>query len=84
MSEQTEDQRALLVHVSRFGSDGYPVRKVGSHHWHWSFRSIEGPQVVFKTKRECVRQFEEYLDGLREARRPSESLVRTLFPVITR
>ena len=28
----TDDQRALSTHVSMFGSDGYPVRKVGSRH----------------------------------------------------
>lgn len=71
----TEDEKSLMTHISRFGSDGYPVAKVGSHHWVWGpFRSIKGAPVVFPTKKQAVQSFENYMDSLRarlgeEARR---------------
>jgi hypothetical protein len=58
----TEDEQAILNHDARWGSDGYPVKRVGSHHWAWGpWRSINGPPVVFKTKREAVASFEAYI-----------------------
>jgi len=65
----TEDERALVTHVTRWGSDGYPVHKVGSRHWTWDFRSIAGPPVLFKTKREAVASFERFMEVLHEALR---------------
>lgn len=56
----TDDERDLLTHVSLWGSDGYPISKVGSRHWAWSFRSIEGPPVVFPTRRQAVESFERF------------------------
>lgn len=51
----TEDERALMQHVSRWGSDGYPVQKCGSRHWSWGeFLSVKGPPVVFKTSAYAV------------------------------
>jgi hypothetical protein len=67
MRQISDDERSLVIHVSMWGSDGYPVHKVGSRHWAWSYRSINGPPVVFTTKRECVNSFEEFLDVLYEA-----------------
>ena len=65
MSVLNEDEQALLTHWCRFGSDGYPVSKVGSRHWTWGpWRSIKGPPVVFKTKRLAVASFEAYIDSL--------------------
>lgn len=62
-----EDEKYVLHHVSRWGSDGYPVVRIGSHHWTWGpIRSIQGPPVVFKTKRAAVLSFEKYLEMLRE------------------
>ena len=55
----SEDENGLLVHVSMWGSTGYPVNKIGRK-WSWSFRGIKGPPVVFKTKREAVASFEAY------------------------
>ena len=56
----TEDERALLTHISRWGSDGYPVRRVGRG-WMWGeWRSIKGPPVIFRTKREAVASFEAF------------------------
>lgn len=59
-----EDERALMTHVTMFGSDGYPVARVGSRHWSWSFRSLSSPRV-FPTKREATASLEAYLDVLR-------------------
>jgi hypothetical protein len=64
----TEDEAALLVHVTRWGSDGYPVRKLGSR-WVWGpFRSVNGPPVVFKTKRDAVASFEAFESVLIDAK----------------
>lgn len=61
----TEDERAILNHNCRWGSDGYPIRKFRSGGWSWGpWRSINGPPVVFKTKREAVASFEAYIDIL--------------------
>lgn len=63
----TEDEKALLVHISRWGSDGYPVRKVGKV-WSWGdWRLIKGSPVVFRTKRDAVKSFETYLGILADA-----------------
>lgn len=59
----TEDEKDLLVHWSRFGSDGYPVKKIGRG-WHWSYRAIKGSPTIFKTKREAVASFEAFIDVL--------------------
>ena len=61
----TEDERALMQHVTMWGSDGYPVRKLGRK-WIWGeWRSVKGPPTVFRTKRAAVESFERYLDFLR-------------------
>lgn len=61
----TEDERAMIEHVIRWGSDGYPVAKVGSRHWSWSFRSVSSPRV-FPTKREATASFEAFADMIRD------------------
>ncbi len=63
----TEDERALLNHVTRWGSDGYPVRKIGSR-WTWGpWRSVQGPPVAFRTKREAIASFEAFESVLCDA-----------------
>lgn len=63
----TEDERALLTHISMWGSSGYPVQKVGRS-WHWrDWRSVKGAPTVYKTKREAVEAFERFRDILRDA-----------------
>lgn len=62
----TEAERALLTHVSMFGSDGYPVRKL-VRGWSWGTDAVKGPPTVFKTKRAAVDSFEAFLDVLRDA-----------------
>jgi hypothetical protein len=62
----TDDERWLIQHIGRWGSDGYPVSKCGSRHWTWGpVRSIQGPPVCFPTKKEAVKSFENYMDVLR-------------------
>lgn len=55
----TDDERALIAHISRWGSDGYPLER-RLRGWSWSYRSINGPPVVFKTKREAIASFEAF------------------------
>jgi len=56
-----------MTHVSMWGSDGYPVRKLGRG-WTWGpWRSVKGPPTVFQTKRAAVASFEAFLGVLREA-----------------
>ena len=63
----TEDERALVQHVTRWGSDGYPVRRVGRH-WHVdSWRSVPGFPCVFRTKRDAVAAFERFHEVLLDA-----------------
>lgn len=64
MTRLTEDEHALVNHVTRWGSDGYPVQRVGSR-WSWGpWRGIEGPPVLFRRKRDAVASFEAYVDIL--------------------
>ena len=64
----TDDEKQLLGHVTRWGSDGYPIRKY-SKGWMWGpFLSIQGPPVVFKTKREAIASFEAFEQVLIDAK----------------
>ena len=52
------DEERLLTHISRFGSDGYPVEKIAGR-WIWRYCSLSAP-VVYKTRRECTAAFEAF------------------------
>ena len=67
MRSLTDDERALLMHVTRWGSDGYPIQKL-KRGWTWSYRSIQGPPVVFRTRREAVASFEAFENVLIDAK----------------
>ena len=69
----TENERALLRHVGRWGSAGYPIRKVGRRHWVIDHAAANFP-VVHPTKREAVAQLETYLDMLHDAHRAEQNL----------
>lgn len=62
----TEDEREMVKHVSMWGQMCL-VKKVGSRHWGYDFRTVESP-VLFKTKREALeslgRRMEMLLDAL--------------------
>lgn len=57
------DEAALLYHVQRWGSAGYPVRKLGRGWIVDTWRSVKGPPVVYKTKRAAVAQFEAWIES---------------------
>ena len=73
----SEDERALLTHVSLWGATGYPVRKLGRGGWIWEFRGIKGPPTVFKTKAAAVASFEAFYDVLIRAH-ADESYLRAV------
>ncbi len=69
----TEDERALIQHITMWGSDGYPINKWSSG-WTWGpWRGVKGPPTVFKTKREAAASFEAFervlIDALGEEAR---------------
>lgn len=72
MSERgiTDDERALVRHCVRFGSDGYPVWKLGRGWTYGPWRSVKGPPTIFNTRREATASFERFyeilLDELRD------------------
>lgn len=60
----SENERSVVSHIAMWGSDGYPVHKLGKG-WVWGpFFGINGPPVIFKTKREAVASFEAFHDLL--------------------
>lgn len=70
----SEDERALVNHISMWGSTGYPVRKVAKR-WTWGFRSLEAP-LVHKTKREATTAFETFMEVLYDCLRADSSCAR--------
>lgn len=63
----TPDEKHLLGHISRWGSDGYPIKKAGRK-WTWGpFLSVNGPPVCYTTKREAVASFEAFHEALLDA-----------------
>ncbi len=64
----TEDELGLITHVSRWGSDGYPIQKQGRK-WTWgAWRSVKGPPVLYATKREAIAAFERFHEILLDAK----------------
>lgn len=60
MPPLTDDEAALLYHVMRWGSTGYPIARLGRKWSIQSFRSWKGFPVLYKTKREAIAQFEAW------------------------
>lgn len=52
----TEDEKMALVHNSRWGSDSYPVVKLG-HKWNLA-HPLAKSDPLYKTKREAVAAWE--------------------------
>lgn len=64
----TEDEAALLQHIMLWGSDGYPIEKLGRR-WHWrKWRGIYGSPIVYKTKQAAIDAFERYHQVLLDVR----------------
>jgi len=56
----SDDEAGLLYHVQRWGSDGYPIERVGRS-WHWrDWRSVRGAPVAYRTKTAAVGAFEAW------------------------
>ena len=64
----TEGEVRLMTHVSRWGSDGYPITKYRNGKWAWGTDDVPGPPTVFKTKREAVASFEAFYGVLLDAK----------------
>ena len=63
----TEDEAHLLLHVTRRGSAGYPIQKMGRK-WYWmDWRSVKGAPTAYETKRAATAAFEAFLDILIDA-----------------
>ena len=64
----SEKEKELLSHISRWGSDGYPIMKTKNGKWLWyEFFEVKGAPTVYKTKRAAVEAFEAFLGILRDA-----------------
>lgn len=64
-SSLSEAESNFLQHMTRWGSDGYPIRKVGKRHWIWEeCLGVSGPLTVFHTKGAAYEAIERYLDVL--------------------
>lgn len=60
-----QNERSFLNHMMRWGSNGHPVRKLGSGRWIWDeFCGVKGAPTVYRTKRECSEAIERYIDIL--------------------
>ena len=82
----TDDEAALFYHVQLFGSDGYPVEKLGRLWVVRDWRTVKGPPTVFKTKGAAVAQFEAWealaLERLREMKRATPGSILTAVGVL--
>ncbi len=64
------DENDLLQHVSRWGSDGWPIQKVGRN-WHWvESWGVKGSPTVYKTKRAAGEAFQAWIDAMLRKIRP--------------
>lgn len=62
----TEGENEFLRHMTRWGSDGYPVRKVGRH-WLWyEVFGVKGAPTCYATKKAACAAVEAYLGILRD------------------
>ena len=65
MRALTPDEKDLLTHWSRFGSDGYPIRKLRAGVWVWeSYRSVAGAPCTFRTRKAAWAAFERFIEIL--------------------
>ena len=60
----TDAENRFMRHMSRWGSDGYPVDK-SRNGWIWAeFCGIKGSPVVYRTRRAAEAAIECYIDVL--------------------
>ena len=61
----SQAENDFLSHINMFGSDAYPIQKVGNGRWIWlEFWGVQGPPVVYKTRKACAEAIECYLQVL--------------------
>ena len=60
------NERELMAHITMWGSAAYPVRKLGRGWVVAKFFGVNGPPVVYRTKRAATAAFEAYLGILRD------------------
>ena len=56
----TPDEIALANHVGRWGSGGYPVRRLGRR-WTWDYLTVRAPGL-FPTRKAAVANLDRRLD----------------------
>ena len=62
LARMSDDEVALMYHVGMWGSDGYPVERIGRR-WRWrAWRSVSGSPETFGTKRQAVAAFESWMN----------------------
>ena len=62
----TADERKLMTHMSMWGSDGYPLRKLGRGWIVQGVRGLGSFPKVYKTKKEAASMWERYVGILRD------------------
>lgn len=62
----SKGENEWLTHMSRWGSDGYPVRKTGSRWVFERFYGVGGTPVVYKTKKAATAACEAFYEILRD------------------
>ena len=58
---RTPHEDAWMAHMIRWGSDGYPVRKLSTGKWIWEdMYGCKGSPVVYPTKKAAVAAIQAY------------------------
>jgi hypothetical protein len=64
-SALSTNENDFLHHHTRWGSDGYPIMKMGTGRWAWSESfEIKGAPVVYRTRKAAAKAIEDYVDSL--------------------
>ena len=56
----SDNERQWLGHMTMWGSDGYPVRKVGRGWIFDDFFGVKGTPTVYRTKRQATAAVEAF------------------------
>ncbi len=62
--ELGEDEAFILAHWTRWGSDGYPIRKAGRRWWVDGMRGRGACPKSFATKRQAAQQWEAFVQSI--------------------
>ena len=65
MTPLTEAEQNFLRHISRWGSDGYPIQKLSKRGWIWNdCWGCKGAPTVYGTKKAVSEAIERYHTAL--------------------